>query len=265
MSDKPGSGSTSSERAPDNATSSSNADAGKSDRPDRSSHRQSNRSGNREQRDDQSGQRSGPRSDTDDAYDNNRGNRRRRRGRDRYRDRQGGRDRYNEGEPVIAEDDVLLPVAGILDVLDNYAFVRTSGYLPGPNDIYVSLAQVRKYGLRRGDAVTGSVRQPKEGERREKFNALVRLETVNGAEPDGSKQRPDFNKLTPLYPQDRLRLETEPHLLSTRVIDLVAPIGKGQRGLDRLATQGRQDDDSAGDRQRHHHEQPRGSPHGRAG
>ena len=202
-------------------------------RPDRSDSKSDGKSDNRsESRSDNRPDNRPDRSDkSDDGYDNNRGNRRRRRGRDRYRDRQGGRDRYNEGEPVVSEDDVLLPVAGILDVLDNYAFVRTSGYLPGPNDIYVSLAQVRKYGLRRGDAVTGSVRQPKEGERREKFNALVRLETVNGAEPDGSQQRPDFNKLTPLYPQDRLRLETESHLLSTRVIDLVAPIGKGQRGL----------------------------------
>jgi len=132
---------------------------------------------------------------------------------------------------VIGEDDVLVPVAGILDVLDNYAFVRTSGYLPGSNDVYVSLAQVRKHNLRRGDAVTGAVRATKEGERREKFNALVRLDTINGADPELARQRADFNKLTPLYPQERLRLETEPGLLTTRVIDLVAPIGKGQRGL----------------------------------
>jgi transcription termination factor Rho len=156
---------------------------------------------------------------------------RRRRGRDRYRDRRPGRDRYSDAEPQISEDDVLIPVAGIMDLLDNYAFVRTSGYLPGANDIYVSLAQVRKYGLRRGDAITGAVRQPKEGERREKFNALVRLDTVNGADVESAKQRADFNKLTPLYPQERLRLETEPLLLTPRVIDLVAPIGKGQRGL----------------------------------
>ena len=194
---------------------------------------------NRSDRPDGTGPTTGPTTESDNRSDTSQttattttaATGRRRRGRDRYRDRQGGRDRYNEGEPVVSEDDVLFPVAGILDVLDNYAFVRTSGYLPGPNDIYVSFAQVRKYGLRRGDAVTGSVRQPKEGERREKFNALVRLETVNGAEPDASKQRADFNKLTPLYPQDRLRLETEPHLLSTRVIDLVGAIGKGQRGL----------------------------------
>ncbi|MGW7789359.1 transcription termination factor Rho, partial [Streptomyces tricolor] len=118
-----------------------------------------------------------------------------------------------------------------LDILDNYAFIRTSGYLPGPNDVYVSLAQVRKNGLRKGDHVTGAVRQPKEGERREKFNALVRLDSVNGMAPEHGRGRPEFNKLTPLYPQDRLRLETDPGVLTTRIIDLVSPIGKGQRGL----------------------------------
>ncbi len=167
-----------------------------------------------------------------DGYEGSRSSRRRRRGRDRdrYRER-GSRDRFAEGEPQVSPDDVLVPVAGIVDVLDSYAFVRTSGYLPGSNDVYISLSQVRRYGLRRGDAVTGAVRQPKEGERREKFNALVRLDTINGAEAEKAKERPDFNKLTPLYPQDRLRLETESSLLTTRVIDLVAPIGKGQRGL----------------------------------
>jgi transcription termination factor Rho len=158
---------------------------------------------------------------------------RRSRGRFRERNRgRGGRDRFGgDSEPVITEDDVLIPVGGIVDILDNYAFVRTAGYLPSANDVYVSLAQVRRYGLRKGDAVTGAVRQPREGERREKFNALVRLDTLNGSDPESMRSRPDFNKLTPLYPQDRLRLETEPHVLTTRVIDLVAPIGKGQRGL----------------------------------
>ncbi|WP_128434674.1 transcription termination factor Rho [Streptomyces cyaneus] len=159
------------------------------------------------------------------------GGRRGRRG--RYRDRRGrrGRDEMGGAEPQINEDDVLIPVAGILDILDNYAFIRTSGYLPGPNDVYVSLAQVRKNGLRKGDHVTGAVRQPKEGERREKFNALVRLDSVNGMAPEHGRGRPEFNKLTPLYPQDRLRLETDPGVLTTRIIDLVSPIGKGQRGL----------------------------------
>ncbi|MFI8512864.1 transcription termination factor Rho [Streptomyces sp. NPDC085460] len=166
--------------------------------------------------------------DDDDDFE---GGRRGRRG--RYRDRRGrrGRDEFAAGEPQVSDDDVLIPVAGILDILDNYAFIRTSGYLPGPNDVYVSLAQVRKSGLRKGDHLTGAVRQPKEGERREKFNALVRLDSTNGMAPDSGRGRPEFNKLTPLYPQDRLRLESDPGVLTTRIIDLVSPIGKGQRGL----------------------------------
>ncbi|TVT21062.1 transcription termination factor Rho [Amycolatopsis acidiphila] len=161
------------------------------------------------------------------------GGRRGRRFRDRRR-RGGGSGRGEGGGPdtEIREDDVLLPVAGILDVLDNYAFVRTSGYLPGPNDVYVSLSLVRKYNLRRGDAITGVVKQPREGEQqRQKFNPLVRVDNINGLEPDQAKKRPEFTKLTPLYPNERLRLETESHKLTTRVIDLVMPVGKGQRAL----------------------------------
>ncbi|WP_043607090.1 MULTISPECIES: transcription termination factor Rho [Protofrankia] len=166
----------------------------------------------------------------DDFSGGNRRNRGRFRERGRNRGRQGGG--FTESEPVVREDDVLVPVAGILDVLDNYAFVRTSGYLTGPTDVYVSLAQVRRHGLRRGDAITGVVRAPQEGEqRRDKYNALVRLDTVNGLEPEEARSRPEFTKLTPLYPQERLRLETEPQLLTTRVIDLVMPLGKGQRAL----------------------------------
>jgi transcription termination factor Rho len=116
-------------------------------------------------------------------------------------------------------------------VLDNYAFVRTSGYLPGPNDVYVSMSMVRRYGMRKGDALTGQVRQPREGERREKFNPLVRLDTINGADPEVARQRIEFPKLTPLYASERLRLEHDAQGLTTRVIDIVAPIGKGQRGL----------------------------------
>lgn len=183
--------------------------------------------GGRPDRQDRQQRDNGPQDDDDFE-----GGRRGRRG--RYRDRRGrrGRDEIGgAGEPQINEDDVLIPVAGILDILDNYAFIRTSGYLPGPNDVYVSLAQVRKNGLRKGDHITGAVRQPKEGERREKFNALVRLDSVNGMAPEHGRGRPEFNKLTPLYPQDRLRLETDPGVLTTRIIDLVSPIGKGQRGL----------------------------------
>ncbi len=157
----------------------------------------------------------------------------RRRSRDRFRNRNRRRDRQSDPEPVIAEDDVLIPIAGILDVLESqgYAFVRTTGYLPGPNDVYVSLSQVRKHGLRKGDVIEGAVRQPREGERREKFNALVRLDKVNGLDPERSASRPEFSKLVPLYPQDRLRLETDPTNMTTRIIDLICPIGKGQRGL----------------------------------
>ena len=148
--------------------------------------------------------------------------------RSRFRERGSRRER---DDFEIKEDDVLLPVAGIIDLLENYAFVRTSGYLPGPNDVYVSMGLVRKFGLRKGDAVTGSIRQPKEGEQRQKFNPLVRVETINGLATEESAKRLDFSKLTPLYPQERLRLETDGTNLTTRVIDLVAPIGKGQRGL----------------------------------
>ncbi len=160
----------------------------------------------------------------------NRDNNRRDRGRDRNRDR-GNRGNREEREIVVGPDDVLLPVGGLLDILDSFAFIRTGGYLPSPNDVYVSLQQVRKYGLRKGDVITGSVREPKEGERREKFSALVKVETVNGVEPDNAKERVEFSKLVPLYPQERLRLETEPNVLTTRIIDLISPIGKGQRGL----------------------------------
>jgi transcription termination factor Rho len=181
----------------------------------------------------QAASQSGPRDDDDDA-----GRRRGRRFRDRNRRGRGDRgadrsgDRRDGGELEVREDDVLLPVAGILDVLDNYAFVRTSGYLSGPNDVYVSLSLVRKYGLRRGDAITGAVRQPREGEQqRQKFNPLVRVESINGLEAEQAKQRPEFTKLTPLYPNERLRLETEQGVMTTRIIDLIMPIGKGQRAL----------------------------------
>ncbi|WIB25137.1 transcription termination factor Rho [Curtobacterium sp. MCSS17_015] len=152
----------------------------------------------------------------------------------RQRDRKRGRGGQNdEFEPEVTEDDVLIPIAGILDVLDNYAFVRTTGYLPGPEDVYVSLGQVKKYHLRKGDAVVGAIKQPRDNEQqsRQKYNALVKIDTINGQTADEAAARVDFQDLTPLYPNERLRLETEPGKLSTRIIDLVSPIGKGQRGL----------------------------------
>jgi len=136
-----------------------------------------------------------------------------------------------DAEPVVGEDDVVVEISGILDVRDNYAFVRTSGYLPGSNDAYVSLSMVRKYGLRKGDILTGAIKASKEGERREKFNPMVRIDTINADAPEKAKDRPEFQKLTPLYPQERLRLETTPLNMTGRIIDLVSPIGKGQRGL----------------------------------
>jgi transcription termination factor Rho len=181
----------------------------------------------------ESGERRRNRDFDDDRRGGGRNSRNRNRYRDRDRGRRGGNNDREEAEPEISPDDVLISVAGILDVLDNYAFVRTSGYLPGPNDVYVSLGQVKKYGLRKGDAVVGAIRQPREGEGqgRQKFNALVRIDSVNGLDQAASAERVEFGKLTPLYPQTRLRLETEANKLSTRIIDLVAPIGKGQRGL----------------------------------
>lgn len=181
------------------------------------------RQDSREDRETRSNDREHSRDRDDDRRNRNR------RGRFRDRDR---RRNQEESDPEILEDDVLIPVAGILDVLDNYAFLRTSGYLPGPNDVYVSLGQVKKYGLRKGDAIIGSIRQPREGEnQRQKFNALVKVETVNGQTLEEAQSRVEFSKLTPLYPDTRLRLETDPKKLTTRIIDLVSPIGKGQRGL----------------------------------
>ncbi|MFR9729593.1 transcription termination factor Rho [Saccharopolyspora sp. MS10] len=167
-----------------------------------------------------------------DDSDEDGGRRRGRRFRDRRRNRGRGEGGGGGSEPEVREDDVLLPVAGILDVLENYAFVRTSGYLAGPNDVYVSLSLVRKYGLRRGDAIKGAIRQPRDNEQqRQKFNPMVRVDAINGLEPEAAKNRSEFHKLTPLYPNERLRLETEPQNLTGRIIDLVMPVGKGQRAL----------------------------------
>ncbi len=161
-------------------------------------------------------------------------NRRGRNGRRRGRDRNDRSDRQNRHEREISlrEDEVLAPIAGILDIQENHAFVRTSGYLPGSNDVYVTLGNVRRWGLRPGDAVAGAVRQPREGERqRQKFNALVRVDSINGMSIEDAQQRREFSKLTPVYPSEQLRMETSAKALTPRVIDLVSPIGKGQRGL----------------------------------
>lgn len=128
-----------------------------------------------------------------------------------------------------AETGGLLFRRGILDVLpDGYGFLRTTGYLPGEGDIYVSQSQIRRFNLRQGDQVTGQVRPPKDGE---KYHALLKIEAVNDEDPEKARDREHFEALTPLYPMERLRLETSPEVISTRIIDLIAPIGKGQRGL----------------------------------
>ena len=150
------------------------------------------------------------------------------------RERRERGDRQDRGQRIGREggDDQLAPIAGILDVQENHAFVRTSGYLPGSNDVYVTLGNVRRWGLRAGDAVAGAVRLPREGERqRQKYNALVRVDSVNGMAPEEAKSRREFGKLTPLYPSEQLRMETSAKAYTPRVIDLVAPVGKGQRGL----------------------------------
>ncbi|GGJ83317.1 hypothetical protein GCM10010123_11170 [Pilimelia anulata] len=202
------------------------------DRNDRDRGERADRDRNDRDRNDRSRDRGGERAERDDDDEN--GGRRNRRS--RFRDRRGRRGEREGGgsEPPVGDEDVLVPVAGIIDVLDNYAFVRTTGYLSGANDVYVAMSQVKKHGLRRGDAVTGAVRATRDGDssnRRDKYNPLVRLDTINGMEPEEARRRPEFYKLTPLYPQERLRLETEPHVLTTRVIDLTMPIGKGQRAL----------------------------------
>ena len=187
------------------------------DRMDRRGRRLRGRDRDYDERDDRRG-RNSERNDRNDRADRN-----------ERTDRNVEREQRHE-EPK--ED--LVPVAGIVDVLDSYAFVRTSGYLPGPNDVYVSMGQVKKYGLRKGDAVHGSIRTPREGDRRnqrQKFVPLQSIDSINGMTVEAAQNRPQFNKLTPLYPQERLKQETAPNKLTGRLIDIVAPIGKGQRGL----------------------------------
>lgn len=240
------------------------SDKDKSDKRDQQSKRDQQDKHDKQDKSEKRDQQGG-----DEAQDDHRdGNRRRRdddqrnQRRQRQRDRNRSRDRREDHEQQdhqeVSEDETLVPISGILDVLDNYAFVRTSGYLPGPNDVYVSMAMVKRYGLRKGDAIRGQVRSPEEdddnqsnnkqggsrggrggrggrnrrgGGNRQKFNALVKLDLVNGQQAAEHPKRVEFNKLTPLYPQERLRLENVPKDMGPRLVDLVAPIGKGQRGL----------------------------------
>lgn len=203
----------------------------RNERPENSNER-NDRGGERNDRND----RNGDRSDRNDRGDRNdrseRGNRRNRRNR---RDRDNRDNRDNRDDNVAPED--LQPVAGILDIVDsNVAFVRTTGYHASSADVFVSNQMIRRLGLRRGDAIVGQVKMREQtnvgnGRNRQKYNSLMRVDTINGLSVDDARQRPDFSKLTPLYPNQRLRLETDPKILTTRVIDLIMPIGKGQRAL----------------------------------
>ena len=222
-----------------------NADAARGTRDDRDNRDDDEREFTRRNRGDRAdrsdrndrtdrGDRGGDRNDRGDRGNDRR--QRRMRGRDRggrdYDDRDTREVRISDHQDNGGDD--LVPVAGIVDVLDSYAFVRTSGYLPGPNDVYISMGQVKKYGLRKGDAVTGSIRAPREGDRRnqrQKFVPLQSVDTINGMSVEEAANRPQFAKLTPLYPQERLKQETTPNKLTGRIMDIVSPIGKGQRGL----------------------------------
>ncbi len=126
----------------------------------------------------------------------------------------------------------LTPVSGIVDIRDQRGVVRTAGFAPDPDDIPITTGDLRRWGLRRGDTITGAVREDNSTKgNRDRRPTLVRLDTIDGRPADTVSRRPDFHEQTALYPQQRLRLETEPHLLTTRVIDLLMPIGKGQRAL----------------------------------
>ena len=213
----------------------------RNERPEHNNER-NDRGGERNDRNDRNGDRNdrndrnGDRSDRNDRGDRNdrseRGNRRNRRNR---RDRDNRDNRDNRDDNVAPED--LQPVAGILDIVDsNVAFVRTTGYHASSADVFVSNQMIRRLGLRRGDAIVGQVKMREQtnvgnGRNRQKYNSLMRVDTINGLSVDDARQRPDFSKLTPLYPNQRLRLETDPKILTTRVIDLIMPIGKGQRAL----------------------------------
>ena len=197
--------------------------------PAREDEREDERGGNGERPDDGDRRRDerpgGPRPQGADRGDRNR---RRRPTREERRQMREQRREREEQERIEALKTA--PTAsGILDLLpDGYGFLRTSGYLPGSEDIYVSMSQVRRYQLRKGDVVTGKVRQPRDNE---KYWALLEVENVNDMDPEGAKERKSFDKLTPLFPDDRFRLESGPTAITERIIDMIVPIGKGQRGM----------------------------------
>lgn len=211
---------------------------GRRNRRNRRNRGKGDQGGNQENRENRGNQQNaddrGGRNRNDRGNRNNRGDRGDRGG------NQGGQNNQNQNNGG-GNNEPPTPVAGILDFADaNTAFIRTTGYHAGSTDVYVPIQMVRKYGMRHGDAVTGTIRPGAKaqqaggggrGRNRQKYTPLHAVETVNGLAPDQAAQRPKFNNLTPLYPNQRLRLETEPKVLTTRVIDLIMPIGKGQRAL----------------------------------
>ena len=189
---------------------------------------QGDRQGDRSQGDRPQGDRPRGEGQADRPDDGTRGDRRGRPSREERR--RVREERRLREEQERAEELQNAPVlTGILDILpEGYGFLRTSGYLPGPEDIYVSLSQVRRFSLRKGDTVAGRVRRPKDNE---KYFALLEIDSVNGMDVEAARTRPNFDKLTPLFPDERFRLENGPVSVAERIIDMVAPIGKGQRGM----------------------------------
>ncbi|GAB3939876.1 transcription termination factor Rho [Corynebacterium tapiri] len=212
----------------------------KADNPERSEKADNAENSDRDsddRRDERRQERGNDREEREGRGRRGRRNRRNRRGRDRDRDRDRG-ERNERGNEQDSAPEELQDVAGILEVVDNNAaFVRTTGYRTSSADVFVNNQLVKRFGLRSGDAITGQVKMNGgghthgNGRNRRKYNQLTRVDTVNGQHPEESRKRPEFHRLTPLYPNQRLRLETEPNILTTRVIDLVMPIGKGQRAL----------------------------------
>ncbi|MEX3562526.1 transcription termination factor Rho [Corynebacterium phoceense] len=209
---------------------------------DRNNDRGNDRNNDRDEKNDNDGQndKNGRnRRNNDDEGNGRRGRRGRRNRRNRGgNDGQGGNNHGGNGDLQVREGDELQAVGGILEVVDNnVAFLRTTGYHAAGSDVFVNNNLVRRLGLRSGDAVTGQVKVGAgtktlgNGRNRRKYNQLVQVDSVNGLDPQTAKERPEFGKLTPLYPNQRLRLETDPKILTTRVIDLIMPIGKGQRAL----------------------------------
>ncbi|HEX5614919.1 MAG TPA: transcription termination factor Rho [Acidimicrobiia bacterium] len=204
-------------------TSASTADAPtRTDRPERT-----DRGDRHNERNDRNNDRDG--GQWQDGDGNKR--RRRRRGRERDRERTDREPRVDEGGGGGGGSGEPIPIEGLLDLRDEgYGFLRTTGYLAGRNDAYVSASQVRRFSLRKGDYLQGATRPPASNE---KYPALMRVDTINGMTPDEARTRARFEDLTPLFPDERLRLELadEPLEMTGRIIDLVAPIGKGQRGM----------------------------------